>query len=79
MGRDMPFSSRRRRMHQTLRWHRLGVEENLAALRDGLARKAAALPGGERAGPDRTLALLGGGDPAADRFGTVGGHARRRA
>ncbi|EJG06062.1 ribonuclease III [Methanofollis liminatans DSM 4140] len=46
MGRDMPFPSRRRRMHQTLRWHRVGVEENLAALRDGLARKAAALPDG---------------------------------
>jgi len=37
-------------MHRTLRWHEVGVEKNLAALRDGLSRKVTALPEGrERA------------------------------
>jgi len=33
-------------MHRTLRWHEVGVEKNLAVLRDGLSRKVAALPEG---------------------------------
>jgi ribonuclease-3 len=46
-------------MHQTLRWHEVGIERNLAALRDGLAGKVAALPGGrERALTARWLASV---------------------
>lgn len=51
-------------MHRTLTWHEIGIEQNLGALRDGIAARRALLPQGNA----REIRMMGHWLSSIDRI-----------